>query len=264
MTELLGLPYSPWSEKARWALDARRVPYRSRTYAPIVGEPRLRLKLRKLRGPVTVPVLTDDDGRAIGDSADIARWADGRGEGPALFPADLAPQVDAFVALSERGLAAGRGLSLARMLEDDEALGEMVPPPLRRSLGRAGARIAAIGIRRTLRKYGADGKERASLERELSSVLDELRAALARAPEGTPKTLLGRFTFADVAMTQVLAFVEPPVFGLRIARASRRSFTDPPMRERYADLLAWRNAVYEAHRPRPRELRQKERAGHTA
>jgi glutathione S-transferase len=43
------------------------------------------------------------------------------------------------------------------MLEDEEALGEMVPRALRRSLGRAGSRIGAMGIRRTLRKYGADG-----------------------------------------------------------------------------------------------------------
>ncbi|HEX8791774.1 MAG TPA: glutathione S-transferase [Polyangiaceae bacterium] len=252
MTELLGLPYSPWSEKARWALDARRVPYRARTYAPLLGEPMLRVKLRKWSGPVTVPVLTDDDGRAIGESADIARWADGRGDGPALFPPELAHRVNDFVALSERGLAAGRGLSLARMLEDEEALGEMVPRALRKRLGRASTRIAAMGIRRTLRKYGAAAKDRASLERELASVLDELRAVLARAPEGKPKTLLGRFTFADVAMAQVLAFVDPPPFGLRIAPASRRAFTDPGMRERYADLLAWRDALYEAHRPKAR------------
>ena len=32
MTELLGLPYSPWTEKARFALDVRRVPYTFRYY----------------------------------------------------------------------------------------------------------------------------------------------------------------------------------------------------------------------------------------
>jgi glutathione S-transferase len=250
MAELLGLPYSPWSEKARWALDVRRVAYRSRTYAPIVGEPMLRFKLRKWRGPVTVPVLTDDQGESIGDSVDIARWADSRGEGPTLFPAELASEVDAFVRLSERGLNAGRALSLARMLEDEEALGEMIPRSLKGAFGRAGIRIAAMGIRRTLGKYATRATEKANLERELSSVLDELRAALERAPAGTPKTLLGRFTFADVAMAQVLAFVDPPRFGLRIARASRRTFIDSGMRERYADLFAWRDALYEAHRPR--------------
>jgi glutathione S-transferase len=43
VAELLGLPYSPWSEKARWPLDARRVPYKNVTYAPWVGEPLLRM-----------------------------------------------------------------------------------------------------------------------------------------------------------------------------------------------------------------------------
>jgi glutathione S-transferase len=129
MTELLGLPYSPWTEKARWALDARGVPYEFRHYQPLLGEPALRAKLRRLRGRVSVPVLTDDAGAVVGDSADIARWADGRGEGPTFFPAEHADAIAEWVALSERALAAGRALALARVLEDDEALLELVPDP---------------------------------------------------------------------------------------------------------------------------------------
>jgi hypothetical protein len=48
MTELLALPYSPWSEKARWALDVRGVPYDYRRYQPVLGELALRVKLRHL------------------------------------------------------------------------------------------------------------------------------------------------------------------------------------------------------------------------
>lgn len=244
MTELLGLPYSPWSEKARWALDARQVPYVSRVYSPLVGEPMLRVKLRKWRGTVTVPVLTTDGGEVIGDSAEIARWADGRGAGPpALFPDDAA--VAHWVEQSERGLAAGRALSLVRMLGDKEALAEMVPKNLRGALGGLAAKLGGFGVARTLRKYRAQDGEAA--EGELVAVLDELRRALG----SSPSTLLGKFSFADVAMTQVLAFVAPPKFGLRIGAASRRSFTDEAMSARYADLIAWRDAVYEAHRPRP-------------
>src|SRR5215468_11323456 len=120
MTELLGLSYSPWTEKARWALDARRVPYTFRHYQPLLGEPALRLKTRRLAGRVTVPVLTTSDGRVLADSADIARWAGERGEGPLLFPAEHEATVARFVSLSERALAAGRALSLARMLADHE------------------------------------------------------------------------------------------------------------------------------------------------
>ena len=81
MNELLGLPYSPWSEKARWALDVRKVPYRYRVYQPLIGELELRIKMRRLRGPVTVPLLIDERGRVYDDSTDIARFADTLGEG---------------------------------------------------------------------------------------------------------------------------------------------------------------------------------------
>src|SRR5579871_3919871 len=120
MTELLGLVYSPWSEKARFALDVRRVPYRFRHYQPLVGEPALRVKLRRFTGRVSVPVLTLDDGRVLSDSADIARWADGHGEGPRLFPPQHEAAIAGFIGLSERALAAGRALSLHRMLADEE------------------------------------------------------------------------------------------------------------------------------------------------
>ena len=249
MTELLGIPYSPWSEKARWALDVRHVPYRYRTYAPLVGEPALRLKLRQWTGPVSVPALTDDEGRTIGDSANIARWADRRGSGPTLFPPELEAEVARYVELSERGLAAGRALSLARMLGDPEALAEMVPRNVRKAIGGAAIAVGGFGIRRTLRKYGSAKTAHESLERTLTEVLDALRAGLGKAPEATPvKTLLGRFTFADVAMAQVLVFVLPPTVGLRIGPASRRNYSDPPMAARYPDLIDWRDALYDAYR----------------
>lgn len=249
MTELLGLAYSPWTEKARWALDARRVPYRFRHYQPLLGEPALRIKLRRAAGRVSVPVLTTSDGRVIADSADIARWASERGEGPQLFPAEHEHDVARFVDLSERALAAGRALSLARMLGDHEALAEMVPGPIRRALGPVAVRIGALGIHRTLRKYGAHGGSQDAHRRAFVAALDEVRDTLAKAPSGDgPRTLLGRFTFADIAVAQALAFVRPPESGLKLGPASRRSFSDPDLAERYADLLAWRDELYRTRR----------------
>jgi glutathione S-transferase len=135
MTELVGIPFSPWSEKARWALEVRRVPYRKVTYAPLIGELGLRRRMGKWSGRVSVPVLFDDDGRPIADSLAIAQWADTRGEGESLFPEDLRSEVLRFAELSERALAAGRALSLPRMLDDRDALLEMVPKRSRRTSG---------------------------------------------------------------------------------------------------------------------------------
>jgi glutathione S-transferase len=227
------------------------VSYTHRTYSPLLGEPALRLKLRRLSGPVSVPVLTDDDGRVYADSSDIARWADARGEGPRLFPEGQDARIAEWVALSERGLSAGRGLSLRRLLTDDEGLFEMVPRKLR-SLGGAARAIAAFGVRRTLAKYGAADRSNAELEGELGRVLETLQVALAKVQgDGGPRLLLGTFSFADIAMAQVLAFVSPPAFGLRMGKATRRTFTDPALLARFADLVTWRDALYERYRPRP-------------
>jgi glutathione S-transferase len=194
-----------------------------------------------------VPVLLFDDGRVIADSLEIARWGDAHGSAPSLLQPEHGPAIARWVERSEVGMSAGRALSLLRLLHDRDGLEEMVPKRLRRF--GLGARIGAIGIARTLRKYGGDRKGIAAHEAELSAVLDELRAALHRV-EREPRTLLERFSFADIAMAQTLSFVQPPPFGLRLGRATRRAFYDPRLGERYSDLIAWRDALYEHYRPR--------------
>ena len=122
MNELLAIPFSPWSEKARWALDARGVAYVERRFEPVLGEPELRLRLRKLTGRVSVPVLITGRG-AIADSTAIARHAEAFGSGVSLFPQGRDTDIAHYDALSQRGLEAGRGLALTRMENDEEARG---------------------------------------------------------------------------------------------------------------------------------------------
>jgi glutathione S-transferase len=176
--ELLHIPYSPWSEKARFALAARNIPYTARAYQPILGELPLRLRLQKLTGRVSVPVLFTPDG-PIEDSFAIARWAAAHGSGPELFPAGSDAEIGRWNTISERALEAGRALALGRVLGDREALLEMVPKRLRGALGPVGAKLAAAGVRRTLRKYDAVGKEHA---RALIGALEDLRRGIAAAP----------------------------------------------------------------------------------
>lgn len=247
MNELLGLPYSPWTEKAKWALDARRVPYRYRMYQPLIGEPALRIKTGRWRGNVTVPVMTDDRGRVYDDSAKIARFADSVGEGPVLFPSEHDAAIGHWIDTGERALNAGRVLSLHRTLQNPEALREMVPRGLRNALGGLATSVGRMGVERTLGKYGASAQSITEHTRIVRSCLDELRAALAKS-DG--KTVLGTFTFADVAATQMLSFVSPPAFGLKLGKESRKGFTDEAIAKDYADLVTWRDAIYEAHRPK--------------
>jgi len=247
--ELLHIPYSPWSEKARWALEARGVPYRSRYYSPLLGEPELRIRLRRPRGVVSVPVLFTPAG-PLADSLAIARHAAASGSGPDLFPAGSEAAMGRWVALSEDGLAAGRKRSLERVLASPEALREMVPKGLRSVLGPLAVKIAAAGVRRTLKKYGSH--RLVDPVATLRAVSGELRYALGRiaAPaDDGPKTLLPTgFSFADIAIAQALAFVSPPSSGLRIGPANREAFTDPEFAPELADLIAWRDALYLRYR----------------
>src|SRR5690349_1207690 len=104
MRTLIALPYSPWSEKARWALDHHGVAYRNEVYLPMLGEPALRLRTGRLRGRITVPVLIEEDGPPVMDSIAIARHADALGPGEKLFPHGLDAQVDEWNDRADRAM----------------------------------------------------------------------------------------------------------------------------------------------------------------
>ncbi len=251
MLELLSIPYSPWSEKARWALEARGIPYKKRQYLPLLGEPALRILLRKPFGRVSVPVLINGK-QVIDGSFEVAKFADASGTGARLFPEGTELAIADYDAASERGLNAGRALALLRMLDDRKALAEQVPPQVSKVLGPLAVPVARTGIERTLRKYGASAISVAEHRSLLASVLESLRADLSRSPVGEPRTLLGHFSYADIVMAQVLSFVEPPhTPHLRIGEGSRRCFGDAELRQEFADLLGWRDALYARYRDRP-------------
>lgn len=244
---LLCLPYSPWSERARWALRACGVPYRPVRYQPLVGELELRRRLRRWRGPVSVPVLLPEGEAAIADSWAIARWADQREGEARLFPPERLADIERWHRRSDEAMAAGRALSLTRVLADDGALDELTPRPLRR-FGALTRAITRAGTARTRRKYGGDLRGDAEHLAIQTGFLDELRAALGPDPAAAPATLLGAFTFADISAAQALAFVRPPADPiLRLGPRSRLCFGDEALAERYADLLAWRDALYARH-----------------
>src|SRR5687768_3084143 len=100
MQTLVGLSYSPWSEKARWALDHHHIPFTYEEYVPMLGEPALRLRLRKAFGKVSVPVLIDGK-ESYGDSYEIARFAERTGKGKPLFGAERESQIAAWNERSE-------------------------------------------------------------------------------------------------------------------------------------------------------------------
>jgi|OM-RGC.v1.011047605 Glutathione S-transferase len=231
---LIHLPISAWSRRARQALALEGIPHRRQVYVPTVGEPSLRWRTGRWRGPVHVPVLLPEGERAIMDSTEIAAWASGHGEAN-LLPDGLRPSVEEVVGLAEAALGAGRIRATRRVLDDPAALRESLPPALA-WLGPSGVPIAASVARGLIRKY--DAPVAADVERALA---DAIEALATRVGDG-PYLLDGRLTWADLAAASALTFVRP-AGDMALGDRTRAAFTHELLAERFADLLAWRAAI---------------------
>ncbi len=243
MIELHAISYSPWSEKARWALDHHRLEYREVAYVPMLGEPLLRWRLRRLRGRITAPVLLLDRAEGIFDSIEIARYADQLGSGTTLFPPQHRGEIARWEQLADEAMQAGRVLVTSRMGRDSKAKRQsvpaFVPAPLR-------GMVATVGMRYLARKYRFGSAGEAAHRASFGHVLSEL----ARALEGGRPTLLEHgFTFADIAMAAALHFVRPVDDRyVRMTPEQRTAWTDRELEQSFAPLLGWRDALYERYR----------------
>ena len=243
---LYAASYSPWSEKARWALDHADVAFVEVAYTPLLSEASFRFKRGSLKGAVSIPTLLGADG-PISDSLLIARWADGQGDG-SLFPEAHMEEIEEWNYRCEAALSAGRILATRRVAGSEAARREALPAPLRGALYPFFAPLADLGIAFLTRKYGFGEASSESAEQAIRKTLEAGRSAIVR-EGGHP--VGDRFTFADIALANSLHFVSPHA-SLRMGEATRACFTQPALAHEFADLLAWRDACYEAHRRRAR------------
>lgn len=243
MAQLIALHYSPWTEKARWALDHHRIPYRVEHYVPMLGEPLLRLRTGRLTGPLTVPVFLDGD-TAIFDSFAIARHAERNGSGAPLFPTAHLADITRWNDRADAAMAAGRAFVVTRIAASRAAQAESLPRFIPESIRPALTGMAQLGARYVGMKYGISSDlERA--EARMASTLDELRAAL----DGRAYLFDGELTYADITAAMVLQGVRPVRDAfIRLGPATRLCWTMPALESRFADLLEWRDQLYDKHR----------------
>jgi glutathione S-transferase len=244
MSKLIALSYSPWSEKARWALDHRAVPYVEAAYVPMIGELGLRATTGRWTGRVTVPVLVTGAGEVLTDSFDIARYAERVGSGAPLFPPEHEARLAEWNARSDEAMAAARGAVVTRLAASPAALLESLPK-FARNLGPLATALGRSGVRFFQRKY--DLTAAAGDQTKFRSALDALRAALA----GGRPYVLDRFTYADISAAVLLQAVVPVDHKyIRLGRATRATWTDGALASEYADLVTWRDGLYARHRHR--------------
>jgi len=238
---LIGEYFSPWTEKARWALDHHGVAYRYHEHVPLLGEPLLRWAARGTKVRASVPLLTTDSG-PIPDSLAIARHAERIGHGEPLFPTYLQDEIATWNARSERALAAARARYLERVLRSPDAKTELQPPFLPLAVRRAAGPATDLAIRFLRGKYRVDASP-ALHEATLVAELEVLRDALGA---GKKKHLVGAGpTYADVTMAVTLQFVAPVADDfIALGPATRASCFDADLAERFADLVTWRDQLY--------------------
>jgi glutathione S-transferase len=238
------IPFSPWSEKARWALDHHHVDYREAPFMPVFGEFALRLRMRKPFGRITVPTL--QHGRLwLTDSFEIARYSDEIGDGPALFPTDRIAEISAWNQRSEAALAAGRAILMQGWASTPELATAALPPGLPPALKGL---LEPFGRRRLdafMAKYDIrEGDD--SYQTALAAELDELEKALSER-----RYLIGdSFTYADITMALTLQQVAPvdPSYIVRMSGLGPAGMNIDTFTTRYAALIAWRDDLYARHR----------------
>lgn len=243
---LYGLNVSPWTERARWALDHHAITYTYHEHVPLLGELLLKRKAG-VKGKASVPLFYD--GTAVMGSFEIARHAESIGRGAPLFPRDREEDVAHFNDVAERMTNVGRAWLLKRMMESKDAQAEALPPFMPAPLRGVLAPTSKMALSFIARKYAVPTDINAEVDRELIPALDEVRERLStqRGSGDGMRYLLGTFSYGDVAIAASLQVLRPRSKS-NLGLATKEAWTNARVAERYEDLLDWRDEIYAKHR----------------
>jgi len=229
---LIGESFSPWTKKARRALEYCELDYDYKEYTPTLSELGLRKRLRQWSGTVSVPVLFVDN-QAFRGSWEIAHYAN------KMTGDERLGNLESIVRwndLSEAALAEGRTDVVRRILGNNLALEEALPP------------FIPARLRRPLRFMARDAVVR--LDRKYAHLVNPgaLRQGMIETRSGLEQSgcdyLLGRFSYVDIAMAVVLEVIAPiaqhhPPLG----PATQMCWKNQELTTEFADLIAWRDRL---------------------
>jgi glutathione S-transferase len=242
---LIHVPVSHYSEKARWALDYKRVPH-VRRWPPGGFHPLVCWILTR-RKHQTVPVLVMD-GEGIGDSTEIIRRLEERFPEPPLYPADpderrRALELEDFLDEELGGYV--RRLVYHHLTSDPEMLIELTQHQVQYG------HEATMGLNTRILKafldlrFATSSPERARhAEEKVLAALDRLDAEL----DGREYLAGDRFSVADLTAAALLyPFTMPPQAPWRPTKLPQ-AWVDFSEANRERPCHDWALAMYERHR----------------
>jgi glutathione S-transferase len=241
---------SHYNEKARWALDYKRVAHVRRAVEP----GRHRAIANRLTGGRTFPVLVHD-GEAIGDSTRIIEALERRYPEPPLYPVDpvecrRAPELEDFfdeeLGPHERVLVASHMLRSGTLFLD-----AFFPdlPGRRRLTARA---MFPLLRGRAIAAFGIDDASVTLAWAKLRAAAERFRIELE--PSGY---LVGdRFTVADLTVAALVSPVVAPE-GFPYPQPQREHPLFEPLRNTLAEagVVDWAREIYARHRGHSAEIR---------
>ncbi len=242
---LVHVPVSHYSEKARWALDYKRIPHTRRW--PLGGlHPVVTWSLTRGRHQ-TVPVLVMD-GEGIGDSTEIIRRLEEGFSEPPLYPAEPADRRRALELEDHFDEELGpyiRRMVYHHLTADPELLGELAMHQAQY------AHRATLGITKKVLdrfldlRFSTRSPERArEAEERVVAALDRLDAEL----DGREYLAGDRFSVADLTAAALLyPFVLPPETPWRPSRLPD-AWIEFSEANRERPCHAWVAAMYRRHR----------------
>ena len=224
-TKLITMYLSPWSERVRWALAFKRLPYEKQDYQIGVDEE----EVKKLTGQALVPVLITD-GKVIPDSTAILEWLEHSRPEPALLPRSEKDR--AQVTLWEEVMTGvlgpqARTLIIGRLLCSGEP-----------QMQQAGQYFE--------KKYGyslyAEEQARLTVKRVLVSLMHTL--------SGRQYLVGDEFSRADLTTASMLMILKPAPDELFVLPAPVRSIDTEPVADdsAFSAIFAWRDQIYKRHR----------------
>jgi glutathione S-transferase len=238
---LYGLQQSPWTERARWALDHHGIVYDYHEHLPMLGEVLLRRKARAKKA--SVPLLCDGDTVVMGSFA-IAKHAENVGRGAPLFPRDSEQEIARWEDVAERMTRVGRAWVLSRLAASRAAQAESLPAFIPNALRGPFAPSAGMALRFLQKKYAVPADIQAEITHTLRPLLLEVRAGIAA---NRPYLLPQSFTFADMAVSSTMQILKP-LASAKLGPATREAWTNEDLVTDFGDLLEWRDAIYRKHR----------------
>jgi len=243
------LDISHYSEKARWALDHKRIAHRRRSPMPGLH---MAVAFWLTRGDGKIFPVLELDGRAIGDSTAIIAALEERYPERPLYPADpeqrrRALELEDF--FDEELGPHARLLPFHELINEPEMFAEVASVAVPEPLGKAKRFVGAYARVYTSLRFGANSEAAAATAREkIIIAMDRLDAELAAS--GGEFLVGDRFSVADLAAASLFYPLVAPPEGPLPADAA----PTPPALESFRDGLrerpgyVWVEETFRRHR----------------